>query len=138
LNVLNIELPPFRDLTILIEQFFAESRNRHHRPDAQLSPELREFLTNYEWPGNVRQLRNTIETMVVMGRQNPLSIEDLPAYLSGNPAAPKKARRESEGQLQNLERSAIFSSLLFSRTISRNRTRAAGACESWSERCRVN
>ncbi|WP_010586336.1 sigma-54-dependent transcriptional regulator [Schlesneria paludicola] len=128
LNVLTIELPPLRnrpgDVALLIDRFLQECRERHNRPGIELSGELREFLQNYEWPGNVRQLRNAIENMVVMGKQNPLSIEDLPAYLSGNPAAPKSELFVGESPLQSLERSAILSAL---DRFQGNRTRAAEA-----------
>lgn len=128
LNVLTIDLPPLRhrtgDVPLLISQFLQECRERHRRHDVELSLELQQFLMRYEWPGNVRQLRNTIENMVVMGKQNPLSIEDLPAYLSGNPAAPRTRTSNDEGQLQDLERSAILSAL---DRFQGNRTRAAEA-----------
>lgn len=128
LNVLTIDLPPLRhrvgDIDHLIGRFLEESRERHHRPNVQLSQELKEFLINYEWPGNVRQLKNTIENMVVMGKQNPLSTEDLPAYFSGNPAAPQTIDIASAVQLQDMERIAINSAL---DRFQGNRTRAAEA-----------
>ena len=121
-------MPPLRhrvgDIDHLIVRFLEESRERHHRPDVQLSPELKEFLVQYEWPGNVRQLKNTIENMVVMGRQNPLSTEDLPAYFSGNPAAPRTGDIVGSVQLQDMERIAINSAL---DRFQGNRTRAAEA-----------
>lgn len=128
LNVLTIDLPPLRhrvgDIDHLMERFLEESRERHHRPDVQLSTELKEFLVQYEWPGNVRQLKNTIENMVVMGKQNPLSTEDLPAYFSGNPAAPRTVDIAGAVQLQEMERMAISSAL---DRFQGNRTRAAEA-----------
>lgn len=126
LNVLTIVLPPLRerrdDIRSLVEQFLNESRQRHQRYEIQLSTDLLRFLEEYEWPGNVRQLRNTIENMVVMGKQTPLSIEDLPAYFSGNPAAPRSTHRIGDGQLMELEKSAIMSAL---DRFQGNRTRAA-------------
>ena len=128
LNVLTIDLPPLRhragDIPHLIVRFLEESRERHHRPDVQFSPELKEFLVNYDWPGNVRQLKNTIENMVVMGKQNPLSTEDLPAYFSGNPAAPRTVDIAGAVELQDMERIAIHSAL---DRFQGNRTRAAEA-----------
>jgi two-component system response regulator HydG len=128
LNVLIIELPPLRnrkeDIPLLADQFLQESRDRHRRGDICFSPELNEFLSQYDWPGNVRQLKNTIENMVVMGKQNPLSIEDLPAYFSGNPSAPKSTFHLGDGQLQQMERTAIVSAL---DRFHGNRTRAAEA-----------
>lgn len=128
LNLLTIHIPALRqradDLPVLIDQFLSESQTRHHRMNIQLSNELRDVLLKYDWPGNVRQLRNTIENMVVMGRQNPLSIEDLPAFFSGNPDASNANIVAREGLLQEVERDAIQSALA---KFDGNRTRAAEA-----------
>lgn len=127
LNVLTIYLPPLRerreDIPLLIEQFLNESARRHQRTTPVPAPELIHFLTNYEWPGNVRQLRNTIENMVVMGREAGLTLADLPRYLSGGPIAPGAAV-PVDGNLQELERIAILSAL---ERLHGNRTRAAEA-----------
>jgi DNA-binding NtrC family response regulator len=124
LNVLTIQLPPLRerkeDLPELISTFLIDSCQKHARGPIRLAPDLEEFCQTYDWPGNVRQLRNTIENMVVMSRADDLSLADLPAYLSGNPAAaPLPA-----ASLADLERAAILSALERSHG---NRTRAADA-----------
>lgn len=128
LNLLTIEVPPLRnrddDLPLLIDHFMNECQVRHGRDNLQLSDELRDVLLKYDWPGNVRQLKNTIENMVVMGRQNPLSIDDLPAFFSGNPEAKHATGAPRDGQLQDLEREAIQSALA---KFDGNRTRAAEA-----------
>lgn len=128
LNLLTIEIPPLRirveDVPYLIDYFLRDCQARYDRPDVQLSKELSDVLTKYEWPGNVRQLRNTIENMVVMGRQNPLSVQDLPAYFSGSTEAPKASVVIRDGQLQDLEREAIQYAL---ERFQGNRTRAAEA-----------
>lgn len=128
LNLLTIEIPPLRqrteDVPFLIDHFLRDCQTRYGRPDVQLSKELSDVLTKYEWPGNVRQLRNTIENMVVMGRQNPLSVQDLPAYFSGSTEAPKSSLVIHDGQLQDLEREAIQYAL---ERFQGNRTRAAEA-----------
>lgn len=127
LHVLTIDLPPLRqrpgDISKLIESFLEESRKRHSRADVRLALELNEFLVRYDWPGNVRQLRNTIENMVVMGKQDTLTLDDLPAYFNGNPAT-KGAVSSGDGELQELERVAIQSAL---DRFHGNRTHAAEA-----------
>jgi DNA-binding NtrC family response regulator len=129
LNVLTIQLPPLRerkeDLPELIDTFLTDSCQKHGRTPIMLAPDLAEFCQSYDWPGNVRQLRNTIENMVVMSRSDNLSLADLPAYLSGNPAAlPLAADLSSSASLVDLEKAAILSALERSRG---NRTRAADA-----------
>lgn len=128
LNVLTIEIPPLRnrqgDVEELVELFLAECRERHHRSDLQISPSLKDFLLQYPWPGNVRQLRNIIENLVVMGKHHPLSIEDLPAYLTESSSSQHHGETIVDGQLQNMERAAIISAL---DSFQGNRTRAAEA-----------
>lgn len=130
LNVLSIELPPLRerhdDIPLLIDAFLREICEKHERVWPKLSPELMQFMFAYDWPGNVRQLRNTLENMVVMSRTETLSLDDLPAYLSGNPALLAKTKHVagSAENLHDIERTAILSVL---DKCGGNRTHAAEA-----------
>lgn len=129
LNVLTIELPPLRDrhddIPLLIDAFLAETCQKHQRPWPTMSRELIQFLLAYDWPGNVRQLRNAIENMVVMSCGGTLSLADLPAYLSGNPALLAEAAPPAgKDNLQDMERTAILSVL---ERCGGNRTHAAEA-----------
>jgi DNA-binding NtrC family response regulator len=47
-----------------------------------LSPELNHFFQQYDWPGNIRQLRNVLEGMVVLAQDNSLTLADLPDELA--------------------------------------------------------
>lgn len=115
LNVLSIELPPLRerpeDIPILVEHFLEDCARRHLRPIPEVAPELLEYLGQYDWPGNVRQLRNAIENMVVMGEERILTLRDLPKYLSGNPQTETSSSRRIPLNLQQLEKDAILSAL---------------------------
>ncbi len=115
LNVLSIELPPLRerpeDIPILVEHFLEDCARRHLRPIPDVAPELLEYLGQYDWPGNVRQLRNAIENMVVMGEERVLTLRDLPKYLSGNPQTETSSSRRIPLNLQQLEKDAILSAL---------------------------
>ena len=70
LNVFNIHLPPLRehkdDLPTLAEAMLAEMNRKHNRKVAGLAPAMLERLTAYDWPGNARELRNTIERAVIL------------------------------------------------------------------------
>jgi DNA-binding NtrC family response regulator len=86
LNVVNIHIPPLRerkdDIPLLVAhylKFFAEENGR--QIDG-VEPKARAALNNYSWPGNIRELRNTIESAVVMCRDKLLGIEDLPAHIA--------------------------------------------------------
>lgn len=129
LNVLTIELPPLRDrhddIPVLIDAFLADASQRYERPAPTISAELRQFMLSYDWPGNVRQLRNAIDNMVVMSSGERLSLDDLPAYLSGNSALLATAAPGSvANRLRDVERTAILSVL---DRCGGNRTHAAEA-----------
>ena len=115
LNVLSIELPPLRDrpedIPILVEHFLRDCAKRHLREVPEVARELLDYLTQYDWPGNVRQLRNAIENMVVMGEERKLTLRDLPKYLSGNPQTESFSSRRTPMNLHDLERDAILSAL---------------------------
>jgi len=115
LNVLSIELPPLRerpeDIPILVEHFLRDCAKRHLRDAPDVAPELLDYLSQYDWPGNVRQLRNAIENMVVMGEGRMLTLRDLPKYLSGNPQTESLSSRRIPMNLHDLERDAILSAL---------------------------
>ncbi len=85
LNVVAITLPPLRehpdDIPLLVELFLDEACAAVARPRLSFDRPLLDFLTRYSWPGNVRQLRNVIESMVVMSAQSVLSIDDLPVEI---------------------------------------------------------
>lgn len=126
LNVLAIDLPPLRqrpeDIPELVAFFLKDCSQRHLRSTPSISNEVMDFLVHYAWPGNVRQLRNAIETMVVMSRQEELTREHLPSYLSGGKIGPSEIVSDSKGTLDDLERIAIQNALKRSMG---NRTHAA-------------
>ena len=70
--------PPLRerpDDILYIANHFRNSYNEYNGTDLRFTPELKQFLREYDWPGNVRQLKNTVEKMLFMARdmQIPLS-----------------------------------------------------------------
>jgi DNA-binding NtrC family response regulator len=83
LNVLYIYLPPLRerrsDIPLLIKRFIRELSQQHGRPFPGLSPEAMQILIDAHWPGNVRQLRNLIESMVVLSHQREIRPTDIPS-----------------------------------------------------------
>jgi two-component system NtrC family response regulator len=91
LAVVPIELPPLRaradDIEEFVVAFFRLCTLKHCRPDLRLPVELIPFFTRYHWPGNVRQLQNTVERMVVLCTANNISVSDLPGFLL--PDSPK-------------------------------------------------
>lgn len=81
LNVINIDVPPLRerrDDIIPLARHFVAAFNKKHKKDKQLSLELCHILWNMDWPGNIRELENIIETMVILAPGNILLPEHLP------------------------------------------------------------
>lgn len=81
LSVFELYIPPLRergsDIELLVNHFVEHFRRQHGRTGVTLSPDAREKLLGYSWPGNVRQLRNVIDSAVVMCEGNVILADDL-------------------------------------------------------------
>ncbi len=90
LNVLKVDIPPLRerpeDLIILIKHYFAYFNNKYCLYKA-LSDEAYQYLLSYHWPGNIRELRNIIEQLVILSERDMISLEDFPPEIAPPPAA---------------------------------------------------
>ncbi len=85
LDVVNIRMPPLRerieDLPLLCNHFIREFAERNHKSFEGISSEAIEVLSGYRWPGNIRELRNTVEKMVVLSRNDRLGVRDIPTNI---------------------------------------------------------
>ncbi|MCC9642563.1 sigma-54 dependent transcriptional regulator [Rhodopirellula sp. JC740] len=85
LKVVTIELPPLRerrdDVIPLMDHFRKMFLRRHGKPAAHFTPAVTKKFFSYDWPGNIRQLRNFVETMVVLDTDGSLDDDDLPPEL---------------------------------------------------------
>ena len=83
LNVLSIYLPPLRerrdDIPLLVKRFVREFVIQHDRTFPGITQEAMQRLVQAPWPGNVRQLRNLIESMVVLALGSEVRAADIPA-----------------------------------------------------------
>lgn len=88
LNVVPIRLPPLRDraddIPILVDRFLAEFTTQHRREPKELSPEAMRLLRLYGWPGNIRQLRNMMERLVVTVRDTSIMPQHLPEEIQAS------------------------------------------------------
>ena len=86
LNVVHIEVPPLRerkeDIELLAINFLEEFNKEDGRKIEGISPQARKALLSYDWPGNIRELKNSIESSVVLARGNIIQLEDLPAQIT--------------------------------------------------------
>ncbi len=127
LNVVALALPPLRkrreDIRVLVQHFLEEACRANDRPTYCINAELWRFFETYPWPGNVRQLRNCIESMVVLAKSDTLTPDGLPAMVrNGKPAGEPRFEIPKGFTLEDVEKVAIR------QTLSRcggNRTQAA-------------
>jgi two-component system, NtrC family, response regulator HydG len=86
LKVVTIHLPALRerrdDIVPLTDHFRRQFAKRHHKTIRGIAPAVTRKLFSYDWPGNVRQLRNAVETMVVLDVDGTLDLDDLPPELT--------------------------------------------------------
>jgi len=127
LSVVTVMLPPLRarpgDVVLLTRYFLGELCRSNNRPGMKVEPELMRFLETYDWPGNVRQLRNCLESMVVMADRPQLTLADLPASIIPSDRRPTNGLRLPTGTtMEDLERMAMVQAL---EQFHGNRTRAA-------------
>jgi DNA-binding NtrC family response regulator len=91
LNVLNIYLAPLRerreDIPLLVRRFIREFGKAHDRTFRGITPEAMQRLVSAPWPGNVRQLRNLIESMVVLAPGAEIRASDIPADILEGPGS---------------------------------------------------
>lgn len=82
LNVVHLHVPPLRerkeDLPLMIDAFLKEFTEENGKAITAIEPKARAALYAYDWPGNIRQLRNCLESAVVMSSDNTIRLSDLP------------------------------------------------------------
>jgi len=125
LKVVTIPVPPLRerkeDIPLLVDSFvtqFCEENNKRKMPLAQ---EAMRALCEHEWKGNVRELRNVIESMVVLARGETLTVADLPREIAREPE-PSNLVIPKFMPLADVERHHILKTL---QDVEGNKSRAA-------------
>lgn len=85
LQIVPIQMPPLReraeDIPLLVEKFFENFTAKHKRRRKRMSPEALQICQRFPWPGNVRQLRNTIERLVITCRDAVVDVAQLPDFV---------------------------------------------------------
>lgn len=106
LKVVTIAIPTLQeraaDIPLLIEHFVKFFAKRHHKAIKGMSLPARSKLVSFAWPGNVRQLRNVIESMVVVDCDEMLDVDDLPVELEPAVAAAPTTAVEPQSSLTAL------------------------------------
>lgn len=85
LNVFSLEIPPLRerpeDLPELVQIFIQEYSVVHEQTVPRIAPEVMQALSDYSWPGNIRQLRNVIERLSILQENGVIQPEHLPSTI---------------------------------------------------------
>jgi two-component system nitrogen regulation response regulator GlnG len=101
LNVIRVHLPKLadrrEDIVQLAKHFLASAAKELEVESKQLSQEAATYLTQLNWPGNVRQLENTCRWLTVMAAGREIQLDDLPPELSGD-----KENTDSDGHWETL------------------------------------
>ena len=103
LNVIHIEVPPLRDrrddVPVLLNHFLRTFSETHQMAPPQVTAEALKCLTAYNWPGNIRELKNVAERLVLRCRNGRITEEALPpeVWRSRTAAATVDVRREEQG-----------------------------------------
>jgi DNA-binding NtrC family response regulator len=114
LNVVNIHIPPLRDrrddIPLLMAAFVKEFSEENGKSIEAIEPKARMILYNYPWSGNVRELRNCIESAVVMSKSNIITMDDLPPHIHSS-ADQEYLKINAGATLADIEREAIRATL---------------------------
>ena len=134
LNVVALDIPPLRerpgDVRLLALRFLRDFTDRYDKAGLSFSAEALAALDACQWMGNVRELRNLVESLVVLSRSGTIDVGDLPPTFRGGTsltAAPAGAASpgrpaDAGATMKDIERSAILDAL---RETGGNRDRAA-------------
>ena len=132
INVINIELPSLRervaDIPLLAEHFLASVCEETGKTMQGFSDEAMSLMTQYQWPGNVREMQNVVERAVLLGKNSFVAVEDLPttlrtpeSFISAPASSGSSTGRTLKEALEGPERQIILE-VLESNNWNRNET----------------
>jgi len=122
LNVFPIELPPLaeRDVDVieLAEHFLKKMQFTHFKLDSTVE----QMLLGYDWPGNIRELKNVLERAVILSGEEPLTVEEFSLEMDNAPIGEDSGARAAEAGLETTEKEMILEAL---KKAGGNKTKAA-------------
>lgn len=117
LNTVQIDIPALRDrkedINLLFRKFASDFANKYRMPHIELSPEAQNYIANYPWPGNIRQLRNFAEQVSVVEKERVISLEKIMELLPNNSTMLTVTNKSKDGSSSDfMERELLFKVLL--------------------------
>ena len=122
LNVIPIRVPPLRervtDIPLLVQHFLQEFSRKKKKPNKRLNPGAMDLLLHYPWPGNIRELENLMERLVILSEGNEIQVSELPERFRTKTATSSAGSKEIPDQgihltaaVQEFERDLILKAL---------------------------
>ena len=115
LSVVNIHVPPLRDRgedLVLLANTFLRRQAQEHRRKLRFSSDALEAMVRYRWPGNIRELENTVQRAVIMARSQLVETDDLGINTEAAGPEDRPSLREARGRA---ERQAVVDALIKTR-----------------------
>ncbi len=141
LDVYSIIVPPLRnrreDIPLLAQTFLHELAAETDKKITAFTPAALEMLGRYDWPGNIRELRNTVERSLLTCQGKTIDIEDLPGTISASSGAAagekftldKKGKKNLDHWLEEVERGAILETLAQTKGVQAHAAKKLGISE---------
>ncbi len=122
INVIFLTIPPLRerkeDIGLLVNYFIKQYAEANGRPAPEMTPEALQALVQYDWPGNVREVKNIVERMIVLSSGAKLTLDNIPEDIlhgRGNSASrlsvTDSGHSESVGRIDQMEKGLIEKTL---------------------------
>ncbi len=128
LHIVPIVMPPLReraeDIPLLVDLFFEQFCAKHKRRRKRMSPEAMRLCQRFPWPGNVRQIRNNVERLVITCKETVVDTGALPAFLREQDRTQTTFTVRPGTPLAEVEKMLIRQTLTH---VTKNRDRAAAA-----------
>jgi transcriptional regulator with GAF, ATPase, and Fis domain len=94
LNVIRLSIPPLRerieDIPLLLDHYTRMYAQVHRAPSAEIPADAMDALVAYRWPGNIRELKNVVERMVLKAGMRPIAFGDLPSEIVRGVSLPRQ------------------------------------------------
>lgn len=118
--VTTVSIPPLReraqDIPLLAQHYIQQLSQRHQLGTVRIAPDVLERLQEYAWPGNIRELRNVIESMLLTAQNQWIDLIDIPPEIFGSAHCPtvgdhQRVERSDLTRMEHLEREALFAAI---------------------------
>lgn len=115
LNVIPMHLPPLserlEDIPLLVEHFLQRQAHKNNRPVKPITKAALHALMHWDWPGNIRELENTIERAVVLSKAPEIDVADLPQQVQNHHPSDNLLHFQIGTPLKDIERAVILATL---------------------------